>query len=123
LSSAAALYSSGPVTPGMRNRPALSWCPSERHNRAVATSRSVATVRSNAASPVARTYRTAAAAMSALMWNAAVPAGQYAEHSWPRSVRQGNAAPARPRVRALANAKSMMECRQRSASAAAFGWV
>ena len=34
--------------------------------------------------------------MSAPMWNAAVPAGQYPEHSWPRIVRHGNAAPSRP---------------------------
>ena len=37
-----------------------------------------------------------ASAMSPLMWNAAVPAGQYPEHSWPRIVRHGKAAPARP---------------------------
>ena len=36
--------------------------------------------------------------MSALMWNPAVPAGQYAEHSWPRIVRHGNAAPCSPSV-------------------------
>ena len=39
---------------------------------------------------------TTASAMSALMWNAAVPAGQYAEHSSPRIVRHGKAAPSRP---------------------------
>ena len=34
--------------------------------------------------------------MSALRCSAAVPAGQYAEHSSPRMVRHGNAAPSRP---------------------------
>ena len=38
--SAIALYSSGPVTPSMRKPPPTSWWPSERHSRAVATSRS-----------------------------------------------------------------------------------
>ena len=35
LLSATAEYSSGPVTPSMRNRPWASWWPSERHRRAV----------------------------------------------------------------------------------------
>ena len=34
--------------------------------------------------------------MSALMWKAAVPAGQYPEHSCPRIVRHGKAAPSSP---------------------------
>ena len=38
--------------------------------------------------------------MSAPMWNAAVPAGQYPEHSSPRIVRQGKTAPFRPSVSA-----------------------
>ena len=45
--SATALYSSGPVTPSMRNRPCGSWWPSERHSRAVSTSSSSPTSRSN----------------------------------------------------------------------------
>ena len=40
-------------------------------------------------------YRSNAAAMSALTCQAAVPAGQYAEHSCPRMVRQAKLAPAR----------------------------
>ena len=47
LSSASAVYSSGPVTPSMRNRPCRSWWPSERHSRAVSTSSSSAASRSN----------------------------------------------------------------------------
>ena len=46
--SAIALYSSGPVTPSMRKRPSGSWCPSERQSRAVSTSSSSPTSRSNA---------------------------------------------------------------------------
>ena len=76
LLSATALYSSGPVTPSIRNRPLLSWWPSERHSRAVCTSRSKPIVCSKAVSSVARTYRTAAPAISALTWKAADPAGQ-----------------------------------------------
>ena len=52
-----------------------------------------------------------------------VPAGQYAEHSWPRMVRHGNAAPCRPSVWARSRARSSVEWRQRSTSAAAEGWV
>ncbi len=59
--------------------------------------------------------------MSALTWNAAVPAGQYPEHSSPRIVRHGNAAPSWPSCRARSRARSSVECRHRSASAAAFG--
>ncbi len=51
--SAIALYSSGPVTPSMRNRPCGSWWPSDRHSRAVSTSSSRPTSRSNSSSPVA----------------------------------------------------------------------
>jgi hypothetical protein len=39
--------------------------------------------------------------MSALIWKAAVPAGQYAELSAPRMVRHGKAAPRSPSSRAL----------------------
>ena len=62
-------------------------------------------------------------AMSALMWNAAVPAGQYPEVSWPRIVRHGKAAPARPSSLAWSLATSITRYRQRSASAAAPGRV
>ena len=64
-----------------------------------------------------------ASAMSALMWNAAVPAGQYPEHSWPRMVRHGNAAPCSPSCSARSLASGRICCRQRSASAAASGAV
>ena len=52
-----AVYSSGPVTPSMRNSPDESWWPSERHSRAVATSSSRPTSRSNSVSPVISTWR------------------------------------------------------------------
>lgn len=55
LLSAMALYSSGPVTPSIRNRPTASWWPSERHIRAVSTSSSRPMVRSNSRSLVDRT--------------------------------------------------------------------
>ncbi|CAM5696117.1 hypothetical protein SGRIM128S_00332 [Streptomyces griseomycini] len=61
--------------------------------------------------------------MSALTWKAAVPAGQYAEPSEPSMVRQGNAAPRRPSWAARSRATGRVECRQRSASAAASGTV
>ncbi len=61
--------------------------------------------------------------MSALTWNAAVPAGQYAEHSCPRIVRHGNAAPRRRSVVARSRARSSVACRQHNASAAAPGQV
>ncbi len=64
-----------------------------------------------------------ASAISALMWKAAVPAGQYPEHSWPSIVRHGKAAPFRPRSAARSRASGRTECRQRSTSAAAAGWV
>ncbi len=64
-----------------------------------------------------------ASAMSALMWKAAVPAGQYPEHSSPWIVRHGKAAPARPSSLAWSWAIGSMLYRQRSASAAASGWV
>ena len=72
---------------------------------------------------MASTYRIAASAMSALMWNAAVPAGQYAEHSCPAIVRHGNAAPFRPSCFARSRASGSVLCRQRSAAAAASGTV
>ena len=68
-------------------------------------------------------YRVTAAAMSALTWNAAVPAGQYPEHSCPWMVRHGKAAPRSPSVLARSRAWSRMEYRQRNASAAASGRV
>ena len=57
------------------------------------------------------------------MWKAAVPAGQYAEHSWPVMVRHGNAVPLRLSCRARSCAFGTIMCRQRSASAAASGAV
>ena len=45
-----ALYSSGPVTPSMRNLPCASCWPSERHRRAVSTSSGRPTSRSNSSS-------------------------------------------------------------------------
>ncbi len=66
LSSATALYSSGPVTPSRWKTPWLSWWPSDRHSRAVSTSSSTPVSRSKAVSPVASTYRTTASAMPAL---------------------------------------------------------
>ena len=51
-------------------------CPSDAQSRAVLTSRSIPRVLANSSSPVASMYRAVASAMSALMWNAAVPAGQ-----------------------------------------------
>ena len=59
--------------------------------------------------------------MSALMWNAAVPAGQYPEHSWPRIVRHGNVTPSSPSSLARAAARSIVEWRQHRASRAASG--
>ncbi len=53
LLSLMALYSSGPVTPSMRNRPSASWWPRLRHSRAVSTSSSIPISRSNFSSPVA----------------------------------------------------------------------
>lgn len=53
--------------------------------------------------------------MSAPMWKAAVPAGQYPEHSSPRIVRQGKTAPARPSWAARSRAIGSVVCRQRSA--------
>jgi hypothetical protein len=64
-----------------------------------------------------------ASAMSAFTWNAAVPAGQYAEPSEPAMVRQGNAAPLRPSWAARARAAGRVFWRQRSASATAPGEV
>ena len=61
--------------------------------------------------------------MSALTCQAAVPAGQYAEHSCPRMVRQGKLAPARSSSCARCRAMSRVDARQRSASAAASGCV
>jgi len=55
----------------------------------------------------------------ALMCHAAVPAGQYAEHSWPRIVRQGKVAPSRSSCAARSFATSSVDARHRSASAAA----
>jgi hypothetical protein len=53
LLSAIALYSSGPVTPSIRNRPSGSWWPSERQSLAVSTSSSRPTSRSNVSFSVA----------------------------------------------------------------------
>ncbi len=61
--------------------------------------------------------------MSALMWKAAVPAGQYPEHSSPVMVRHGKAAPSSPSCRARSRAFGSVACRQRSASTAACGQV
>jgi len=43
------------------------------------------------------------------MWNAAVPAGQYAEHSGPVMVRHANAAPSSPNSTARARAPGRVE--------------
>src|SRR5215472_9992983 len=123
LLSLTALYSSGPVTPSIRNLPAASCWPRERQSRAVSTSSGRPTSCSNASSSVASRYFTTALAISAFMWKAAVPAGQYPEHSWPRIVRHGNAAPSRPSSRACSFARSSTRYRHRSASAAADGSV
>ena len=50
-----------------------------------------------------------ASAIPALMWKAAVPAGQYPEHSWPRIVRQGKSAPSSPRTFARSRASSSVD--------------
>src|SRR6266511_5959607 len=52
--------------------------------------------------------------MLAPMWKAAVPAGQQPEHSWPRIVRQGKAAPSSPSWWARSRARSSVWARQRS---------
>ena len=78
---------------------------------------------SNWSSPVASTYRVTAAAISAFTWNAAVPAGQYAEHSAPSIVRQGKVAPRRPSWLARSIAPGSVLCRQRSTLTAASGMV
>ncbi len=57
------------------------------------------------------------------MWNAAVPAGQYADDSGPSMVRHGKAAPSRFSVRARSWAWSSVACRHCSASRTAPGWV
>ncbi len=72
---------------------------------------------------MATRYRSTAAAMSALTWKAAVPAGQYPLDSWPRIVRHGKAAPRRPSSVARCRAGSTVRARQRRASAAACGAV
>ena len=72
---------------------------------------------------MALTYRITASAMSALTWNAAVPAGQYPEHSSPWIVRHGKAAPARPSWAAWSRAAGSTSCRHRSTLAAASGAV
>ena len=97
--------------------------PSDIHSRAVPTSRSTPASRANSSSWVAQSSRITASAMSALMWNPAVPAGQYAEHSCPVMVRQGKAAPLRFSCLARSLACGRIMCRQRSASAAAAGAV
>ena len=49
--------------------------------------------------------------MSAAMWKAAVPAGQYPDDSGPSMVRQGKAAPLRLSVSARSRAESSVLCR------------
>ena len=61
--------------------------------------------------------------MSAPMWNAAVPAGQYPEDSGPSMVRQGKAAPRRLSVSARSRAWSSVLCRHCNALRTALGWV
>ena len=56
--------------------PTITWWPSDIHNRAVSTRSCSPVSRSKRTSPVALRYRTAASATAALMWKAAVPAGQ-----------------------------------------------
>ena len=69
------LYSSGPVTPLIRNLP--SWRPKKprsTHRRAVSTRIAAPASARNPSSPVASTYLRSAYTMSALMWYWAVPA-------------------------------------------------
>ena len=61
--------------------------------------------------------------MSALMWKAAVLAGQYPEAAWPPMVRQGKLAPSSPRTFARSRARLSVVWRHRSASRAASGTV
>src|SRR6476469_1481253 len=123
LLSTTAEYSSGPVTPSIRNPPCTSWCPSDDHSRAVSTRISVACSRSKSSSSVAARYRATASDTSADTWNAPVPAGQYAEHSAPSIERHGNAAPRNPSAAARSRAAGRVACRHRSASRAASGTV
>ncbi len=123
LSRTTAVYSSGPVTPSRCQTPWRSWCPRESQRRAVSTSTSSPHSCSREWSPVTVRYRSNAIAMSALTCHAAVPAGQYAEHSCPRIVRHGKLAPARSSWAARSFASERVEARHRRASAAACGTV
>ncbi|CKP37777.1 Uncharacterised protein [Mycobacterium tuberculosis] len=76
LSRTTAVYSSGPVTPSRCQTPWRAWCPSESHSRAVSISTARPHSSSSEPSPVTMRYRSNAIAMSALMCQAAVPAGQ-----------------------------------------------
>ncbi|CAM5667510.1 hypothetical protein SGRIM128S_06017 [Streptomyces griseomycini] len=124
LSSATALYSSGPVTPSRWKAPRSSWWPRERHSRAVSTS----------SSPHTGVVLEALVAGGLDVADDGVgdvgvdvegggAVGQYAEPSEPSMVRQGNAAPRRPSWAARSRATGRVECCQRSASAAASGAV
>ena len=122
LSSTTAVYSSGPVTPSMWNRPCRSWWPSERHSRAVSTSSSSPTSRSKslvagglhvAARPRRRCRRRCGRRRCRPASTPSTPG--------PRMVRHGNAAPCSPSVCARSRARSRVECRQRSTSRAAAG--
>ena len=99
MSSASAEYSSGPVTPSMWNAPAWSWWPSERHSRAVCTSSSRPGPASNSSSPVVAQVPDHGVGDVGVDVEAggARPASRR-EHSWPRIVRHGNAAPCSPSV-------------------------
>src|SRR5690606_1470592 len=83
----------------MRNTPSTSWWPRLRHSRAVCTRMSRPISRSNCSSWVASRYRRTASEMSALTWNAAVPAADRPPGE-PRALQPGLRGPlARQRQR------------------------
>ena len=115
--SAIALYSSGPVTPSMRNRPCASWWPSERHSRAVSTSSSSPTSRSNSSSSGRRVVArdgVGDVGVDVERGRARRPVGRSTPGRG--SSATGTPRPASPSCSARSRARSSVACRQRSAS-------